>query len=227
MQWLERPTASGDPRAAWRAAAQSDICAGRDKKPTRLLRIERLQQQRQIHEDERCCMCLQLAPASSCTGWVSAERRRRPVCPPRTLCCKDCGQRSKMSAGVDLCSRYRYVGIVTTAPRLHATSRCEDSANWQFPRHLRRFAGGTTSAARGRHSRSSFNGPVRPRADVGTVVHRWLQRMGEDASAVDGGACAGNCTGRIQRELAAFGISGDDIKVASSRVVQALTSVVT
>jgi ATP-dependent helicase/nuclease subunit A len=32
---------------------------------------------------------------------------------------------------------------------------------------------------------------------------------------------------RIQRQLAAFGISGDDLKVASSRVVQALTSVVT
>ncbi len=121
------------------------------------------------------------------------------------------------------------VGIVTSRRRClrRMTSRCEDcpptgnflarlpAVEWQDE----------APPAAALAIEFSWAGETARR--VGTVVHRWLQRIGEDALSGWNAERVQAIAPRIQRELAAFGISGDDLKAASSRVAQALTSAVT
>ncbi|MGZ8994863.1 MAG: PD-(D/E)XK nuclease family protein, partial [Burkholderiaceae bacterium] len=59
---------------------------------------------------------------------------------------------------------------------------------------------------------------------IGMVVHRWLQRIGEDALNGWNAERVKSIAPHIERELAAAGISGDELKQARGRVAQALTS---
>ena len=55
-------------------------------------------------------------------------------------------------------------------------------------------------------------------------MHRWLQRIGEDALSGWNAERVHAIAPHIQRELAATGIGGDELRAACSRVAQALTS---
>jgi len=59
---------------------------------------------------------------------------------------------------------------------------------------------------------------------VGMVVHRWLQRIADDALGGWNAEKVRAIAPHIERELAAAGIRGGELKAARSRVAQALTS---
>ncbi len=230
MQWLERPTASGDPRGPGELLLSPIYAPDADKKDDSIYCwIERLQQQRQIHEDERLL-------------YVAATRARKQL---HWLACLPSAEGDQFvprensllqrlwPAVEDECRRaisaraIHTVGIVTTAPpTVYDQSLRRLPADWQLPE--------APAAVRWRDEAPpaaaltiEFSWAGETARRVGTVVHRWLQRMGEDALSGWTAERVQAIAPRIQRQLAAFGISGDDLKVASSRVVQALTSVVT
>jgi ATP-dependent helicase/nuclease subunit A len=60
---------------------------------------------------------------------------------------------------------------------------------------------------------------------VGVVVHRWLQRMAEDALEGWDAARVGTLEPRIERALAAGGLTGKELAEACGRVSQALLNV--
>jgi ATP-dependent helicase/nuclease subunit A len=59
---------------------------------------------------------------------------------------------------------------------------------------------------------------------IGIVVHRWLQRIADDASRGWNAEQVKTIAPHIERELGAAGISGDELKAARSSVSRALTS---
>ena len=61
---------------------------------------------------------------------------------------------------------------------------------------------------------------------VGVVVHRWLQRMAEDALAGWDAARVKTVAPQVERALAAGGLTGSELTAARARVLKALTNVV-
>ncbi len=61
---------------------------------------------------------------------------------------------------------------------------------------------------------------------IGTVVHRWLQRMAEDGLAGWDVARVKTIAPQIERALAAGGLSGTELQAARAKVNQALINVV-
>jgi ATP-dependent helicase/nuclease subunit A len=61
---------------------------------------------------------------------------------------------------------------------------------------------------------------------IGVVVHRWLQRMAEDALAGWDATRVKAVAPQVERALAAGGLAGNELSAARARVLQALTNVV-
>ena len=229
MQWLERPTASGDPRGPGELLLSPIYAPDADKKADSIYCwIERLQQQRQMHEDQRLL-------------YVAATRARKQLhwlaCLPSTegdqFAPRENSLLQRLWPAVEVeCRRAISARAIGTAgsvtfapPPLYDQSLRRLPADWQFPQ--------APAAVRWRDQAPpaapltiEFSWAGETARRIGTVVHRWLQRMGEDALSGWTAERVQRIAPRIQRQLAAYGISGDDLKVASSRVVQALTSVV-
>ncbi len=229
MQWLERPTASGDPRGPGELLLSPIYAPDADKKADSIYCwIERLQQQRQTHEDERLL-------------YVAATRARKQL---HWLACLGTTDSDEFAprensllqrlwpAVEDQCRRalseraIKTVGVITSGPVpvAYDQSLRRLPADWQFPNAPSAVQWQDEApVAAALAIEFSWAGETARR--VGTVVHRWLQRMGDDALSGWNAERVQAIAPRIQRDLAASGISGDDLKAATNRVVQALTSV--
>ena len=223
MQWLERPS-----DASPAELLLSPIYAPNTDKKTDSIYcwIERLQQQRQRHEDERLL-------------YVAATRARKQL---QWLACLPTADRELMAprensllqrlwpAAEDECRRVlsrraSTFGAGGPAPALLPTTYDQSlrrlPADWTIPI--------APPALQWQHDVPSTAEPAiefswagETARRVGMVVHRWLQRIGDDA-------LRGWTTERVQaiaphieRELAAAGIAGGELKAARSRVAQAL-----
>jgi ATP-dependent helicase/nuclease subunit A len=224
MQWLERPGTSGLGELLLSPIYPPDA----DKKNDSIYCwIERLQQQRQVHEDGRLL-------------YVAATRARKQlhwlacipvidgdVSPPRDNsllqrlwpavedeCRRALGERAIDATG----------GVATaplTAPYDQSLRRLP--VGWTFPI--------APPAVDWQHDALSavepaveFSWAGENARRIGMVVHRWLQRIADDASRGWNAEKVRAIVPHIERELAGVGISGDELKAARSRVAQALTS---
>jgi len=228
MQWLERPTDAGDVRGPGELLLSPIYAPDADKKADSIYCwIERLQQQRQTHEDERLLYVAAtrarkqvhwLACLSSAEGVAFAPRensllqRLWPVV-------EDQCQSALSERAIN------NVGEVRPGP-VHTTydqSLRRLPAEWHFPSAPPAVEWQDEApAAAALAIEFSWAGETARR--VGTVVHRWLQRMGEDELIGWNAERMRAIAPHIQRELAAAGLSGDDLKAASSRAADALTS---
>ncbi len=226
MQWLERPAESGPAELLLSPIYPPDA----DKKDDSIYCwIERLAAaaagaRRRAPAVRRC----DARPQTVAMAGLPSERRWRSVLlRARTRCCSDCGRRWKTNAGA------RFLRALSALRRsLHRfrslrrmTSRCEDCLPiGHFPIAPPAVRWQRRRAASRRARRSSFRGLARPRA-----ASEWWCIAGCSASAKT--ALSGwnaervqAIAPRIERELAAAGISGGELKAARSRVAQALTS---
>ncbi|MEO8188532.1 MAG: 3'-5' exonuclease, partial [Burkholderiaceae bacterium] len=227
MQWLERPTYSGDSRGPGELLLSPIYPPDADKKADSIYCwIERLQQQRQMYEDERLL-------------YVAATRARKQLqwlaCLPTAdgdlLVPRENSLLQRLWPAVeDECRRAlseRAIDPIGIAARPMATTYDQSlrrlPADWQFPRAPAAVAWQDDAPAVVVQAiEFSWAGETARR--IGTVVHRWLQRIGDDALNGWDAERVRAIAPHIQRELAATGIGGDELKAACTRVAQALTS---
>ncbi|MGH6608923.1 MAG: PD-(D/E)XK nuclease family protein, partial [Burkholderiaceae bacterium] len=191
--------------------------------------IERLQQQRQAHEDQRLLYVAAtrarkrlhwLACMSTTSGeldpprensllyrlWPAVEDECRRALAEDAAPAAD-GALSSMSATYDQSLRRLPSGwtLPIAPPSLEwhgdAPSTIEPAIEFSW-------AGETTRR-------------------IGVVVHRWLQRIAEDALQGWTTERINAIAPHIERELAGTGISGDELRLARARVTQALTGALT
>ncbi len=223
MQWLERPAESSPAELLLSPIYPPDV----DKKDDSIYCwIERLQLKRQVHEDERLL-------------YVAATRARKQLqwvaCLPSvdgdlSLPRENSLLQRLWPAVEDECTRAfsgRATGASAVAsavqPATYDQSLRRLSADWTFP---------VTPPAVGRHAdlpavaeeTIEFSWAGESARRIGMVVHRWLQRIGEDSLRGWNAARVYALAPRIERELAAAGIGGGELSAARSRVAQALTT---
>ena len=223
MQWLERPSESG-PELLLSPIYPPDA----DKKDDSIYCwIERLQQQRQVHEDGRLLYVAAtrarkqlhwLACIPIIDGDVTAPRENSLLQRLWPAVEDEC-RRALTERAIDAS------GDVATAP-LTAT----------YDQSLRRLPVGWTfpiappavdwqdDALPAAEPAVEFSWAGENARRIGMVVHRWLQRIADDALRGWNAEKVRAIAPHIERELAAAGISGGELKAARSRVAQALTS---
>ena len=228
MQWLERPTYAADSRGPGELLLSPIYPPDADKKVDSIYCwIERLQQQRQMHEDERLLYVaatrarkqLQwLACLPSADGDLLAPRENS-LLQRLWPAVEDQCRRALLERAIDA------VGVVAPGSSIstYDQSLRRLPADWQFPVapaavEWQDYAPAATTAA----IEFSWAGETARR--IGTVVHRWLQRIGDDELSGWNADRVQAVAPRIQLELAATGIVGDELRAACSRVAQALTS---
>ena len=225
MQWLERPAESGPAELLLSPIYPPDA----DKKDDSIYCwIERLQLKRQVHEDERLLYVaatrarkqLQwLACLPSVEGVLSEPRENSLLQRLWPAVEDEC--RRAFSARV---TSFSGAGGVTPVgqPVTYDQSLRRLSADWTFPilPPAVRWHADTPSVAE--EIEFSWAGETARR--IGMVVHRWLQRIGEDSLSGWSAERVQAIAPRIERELAAAGIGGGELSAARSRVAQALTS---
>ena len=227
MQWLERPTYAADSRGPGELLLSPIYPPDADKKADSIYCwIEGLQQQRQMHEDERLL-------------YVAATRARKQLhllaCLPSAdgdlLAPRDNSLLQRLWPAVEnecrrALSERAIDNIGVAAPGSLAAydqSLRRLPADWQFP---------IAPAAVDWHDNAPAAAPTaiefswagETARHVGTVVHRWLQRISDDGLGSWNVERVQAIAPHIQRELAATGIVGNELKAACNRVAQALTS---
>ena len=228
MQWLERPTYSGDLRGPGELLLSPIYPPDANKKVDSIYCwIERLQQQRQMHEDERLL-------------YVAATRARKQL---QWLACLPSADGDLFAprensllqrlwpAVEDQCRRAlseRVVDAVGVVPPGSSAPNYDQSlrrlpADWQFPVAPAAIAW-LDSAPAAATAAIEFSWAGETARRIGTVVHRWLQRIGDDELGGWNADRVQAIAPHIQLELAATGIAGDELRAACSRVAEALTS---
>lgn len=227
MQWLERPVISSQSGETSELLLSPIYPPDADKKDASIYCwIERLQQQRQMHEDARLLYVAATRARKqlhwlACVSTVDAD-----LCPPREHSLlqrlwpvvEDACRRELSEIVVDT------VGVAAPAP---FAARFDQSlrrlpADWAFP--VAPLAiGAFESIPPSAESAIEFSWAGETARRIGVVVHRWLQRIAEDALHGWNGEQVRMITPPIERELAGAGIRGDELKAARTRVVQALT----
>ena len=227
MQWLERPTQSGDARGPGELLLSPIYPPDADKKADSIYCwIERLQQQRQTHEDERL-LYVAATRARKQLQWVAClPSADGDLVAPRESsllhrlwpavegeCRRALSERAMDPGG----------GAPASLPATYDQSLRRLPADWQFPItppaiDWRDDAPAATEPA----IEFSWAGETARR--TGMIVHRWLQRIGDDALSGWNAERVQAIAPHIERQLAAAGIGGDELKAARSRVGQALTS---
>ena len=222
MQWLERPSESGTGELLLSPIYPPDA----DKKKDSIYCwIERLQHQRQMHEDERLL-------------YVAATRARRKLhwlacvateggelAPPR----EHSLLHRLWPAIEDHCRRALEESAAMPAhdgsppsPMIVDQSLRRLPTDWTPPAAPRSFDWQPESPPAAESIEFSWAGETARR--IGVVVHRWLQQMAEDALQGWDAQRVHTIEPHVERELAAAGITGEELKLARGRVVQALNT---
>jgi len=223
MQWLERPAESG-PELLLSPIYPPDA----DKKDDSIYCwIERLQQQRQAHEDGRLL-------------YVAATRARKQL---HWLACIPIID-GDVTAPRENSLLQRLWPAVEDECRRALTERAIDASGdvasapltATYDQSLRRLPVGWTlpiappavdwhdDALSAAEPAVEFSWAGENARRIGMVVHRWLQRIADDALRGWNAEKVRAIAPHFERELAAAGISGGELKAARSRVAQALTS---
>ena len=216
VQWLERPTYSGDSRGPGELLLSPIYPPDADKKADSIYCwIERLQQQRQIHEDERLL-------------YVAATRARKQLqwlaCLPTAdgdlLAPRENSLLQRLWPAVeDECRRALSeratdpIGVAAAVPKAatYDQSLRRLPADWQFPKAPAAVDWQDDAPAVVAQA-IEFSWAGETARHIGTVVHRWLQRIGDDALNGWDAERVRAIGPHIQRELAATGIAGDELK---------------
>ena len=227
MQWLERPTETGIPELLLSPIYPPDA----DKKNDSIYCwIEQLQQQRQAHEDQRLLYVaatrarkqLQwLACVPTVDGAISAPRENSllyRLWPAVEDECRRTLAERPVAAGSGVAT------APTTATYDQSLRRLP--SNWTFP-----IAPPAVDWDEGAPPAVAlpieFSWAGETVRRIGVVVHRWLQRIADDALQGWNAARVQAIAPHIERELAGAGVRGDELKAARSRVAHALTSALT
>ena len=221
MQWLERPTELGLGELLLSPIYPPDA----DKKDDSIYCwIERLQQQRQAHEDERLLYVAAtrarkklhwLACIPTADGDVSLPRENSLLYRLWPAVEDECRRALAARASVS-----GFAMAPTTATYDQSLRRLP--SDWTFPIAPPSIDWHDDAPSAALAIEFSWAGETARR--IGVVVHRWLQRIAEDALHGWNAERVQTIAPHIERELAGMGISGDELQVARSRVVQALTS---
>ena len=223
MQWLERPSDAGLPELLLSPIYAADT----DKKTDSIYCwIERLQQQRQTHEDERLL-------------YVAATRARKQL---HWLACVATADGELSPPRVNSLLQRLWPAVedeckLALAERAHAGGRIAAQLPVTYDQSLRRLPvdWAFPIAPPALNWQHHVLPPAEPAIEfswagetarrVGLVVHRWLQRMGDDALRDWSAERVQAITPHIERELAGAGIGGTELKAARARVTQALSGV--
>ncbi|HVE89182.1 MAG TPA: UvrD-helicase domain-containing protein [Burkholderiaceae bacterium] len=223
MQWLERPSDVSPAELLLSPIYAADT----DKKTDSIYCwIERLQQQRQMHEDERLLYVAAtrarkqlhwLACLPTTDGELSAPRVNsllQRLWPAVEDDCKLALAERAEAGG----------GTAAVLPATYDQSLRRLAVDWAFPT--------APPALKWQHDvlppaepAIEFSWASETARRVGSVVHRWLQRIGDDALRDWSAERVQAITPHIERELAGAGIGGTELKAARARVAQALNGV--
>lgn len=220
MQWLERPTASGMAELLLSPVYPPTA----DKKEDSIYCwIEGLHQQRQAHEDARL-LYVAATRARRELHWLACVATNNGALePPREQSLLQRlwpaveGECEAALADVAMQTRDALVrGFDQSLRRL--------PSDWTYPiapTSIDWRAGETPPSA---ETAIEFSWAGQTARRIGVVVHRWLQRIGEDELNGWDAVRVGQVAPHIERELAATGITGDELKLARMRVERALLS---
>lgn len=227
MQWLERPADFGDRRGPAELLLSPIYPPDADKKDDSIYCwIERLQLQRQVHEDQRLL-------------YVAATRARKQLhwvaCLPSEdddlLAPRETSLLQRLWPAVeDECRRALSERAIDAAgavapgplPVTYDQSLRRLPVDWIFPVTPPAVVWRDQApVAAGPAVEFSWAGETARR--IGLVVHRWLQRIGDDALGGWNDERVQAIAPHIERDLAAAGIGGDELKAAHGRVAQALS----
>jgi len=227
MQWLERPSISGDLRGPELLLSPIYPPEADKKDDSIYCWIERLQQQRQVHEDGRL-LYVAATRARKQLHWLACipiidgditAPRENSLLQRLWPAVEDESRRALTERAIDAS------GGVATAPR---TATYDQSlrrlpVGWTFP-IAPPAVDWQNDALPAAEPAVEFSWAGENARRIGMVVHRWLQRIADDALRGWNAEKVRTIAPHIERELAAAGISGGELKAARSRVAQALTS---
>jgi ATP-dependent helicase/nuclease subunit A len=219
MAWLERAT---DERPELLLAP---IHAGGAEKDALLKWVESQLQRRQLHEDERLAY-VAATRARERLHWIGCARRNASgelTCPKTSLLAR---------LWPALGSEFEQAVLVERADHEERANAPLDQSfhrlpsGWRLPALPPSVAWSAGAVPADSSTAIEFSWASETARRVGVVVHRWLQRMAEDALAGWDGARVKAIVPHIERVLAAGGLTGSELAVARARVTQALLNVV-
>ena len=219
MAWLERATDHGP------ELLLAPIHARGSDKEALLRWVESELQRRQLHEDERL-------------AYVAATRARERLhligCVQRNAKGElKCAEASLLARLWPVLATEFEQGVVVdraagdereNAPLDQSLRRLPPG--WQLPALPPSVAWSAADMPIDAHAAIEFSWAGETARRVGVVVHRWLQRMAEDALAGWDAGRVKTILPQVGRVLAAGGLTGNDLAAARARVEQALTNVV-
>ncbi len=226
MQWLERPAVFGDLRGPELLLSPIYPPEADKKDDSIYCWIERLQQQRQAHEDGRL-LYVAATRARKQLQWLACiPTINGEISPPR----ENSLLQRLWPAVEDECRRalteraMDASGGVATAPLTltYDQSLRRLPVDWTFPTSPP-AVDWQDNAPPAAELAIEFSWAGETARRIGVVVHRWLQRIADDALQGWNTERVRTIAPHIERELAGVGI-GDQLQMARSRVVQALTS---
>ena len=219
MVWLERAAEEGP------ELLLAPIHAGGSDKDRLLRWVESQLQQRQRHEDERL-------------AYVAATRARHRLHWVGSASQDDDGRWSFPSTSLlarlwpVLQPGFESGRIIDHGAETPPADRPLDQtlrrlpAGWTLPALPPTLGWSAVDAPSESGAAVEFSWAGETARRVGVVVHRWLQRMAEDALAGWDAARVRTLAPQIERALAAGGLTGKELTAARGRVSQALLNVV-
>jgi ATP-dependent exoDNAse (exonuclease V) beta subunit len=220
MVWLERASQDGS------ELLLAPIHAGGADKDALVRWVEGELQVRQRHEDERLTY-VAATRARQRLHWVAGVKRDASgeLCIPETSLLARLwpALRPSFQGAPDLVAGN---GAGRAAALVLDQSLRRLPAAWTLPQlpAAARWSPGSVVRDAGVAIEFSWAGETARR--VGTVVHRWLQRMAEDGLSGWDAARVKTIAPQIERALAAGGLSGTELQSARAKVIQALINVV-
>lgn len=218
MRWLERPTENGSGELLLSPIFPPDV--GK-KDESIYCWIERLQQQRQAHEDERL-LYVAATRARRRLHWIACvPTMDDDVSPPRENSLlqrlwpaveANCRQAlaERMNRNRDTFATTVYDQSLRRLPSDWVLPVAPTSIGWQ-PDELSAVKPAIEFSWAGETARR-----------IGIIVHRWLQRIADDSLRGWDSQRVHSIAPHIERELAGAGLSGEELKAARLRVEQAL-----
>jgi ATP-dependent helicase/nuclease subunit A len=219
MAWLERAADDGP------ELLLAPIHAGGAEKDGLLRWLESELQKRQRREDERLAY-VAATRARERLHWIACvgvNAKGAPVVPDASLL-------ARLWPVIEQDVLRALAGPIF--PGREADSRPFDQslrrlpAGWSLPALPGRVGWAVTEPTRDSGIAVEYSWAGETARRVGTVVHRWLQRMAEDALEGWDAARVRTIAPQIERALAAGGLSGAELAAARARVSQALLNVV-
>jgi ATP-dependent helicase/nuclease subunit A len=219
MAWLERASDDGP------ELLLAPIHAGGAEKDGLLRWLESELQQRQRREDERLAY-VAATRARQRLHWIACVRldaNGAPLVSDASLLARlwPAIEQDVARAPVEPHSKGREADL-----RPFDQSLRRLPAGWRLPELPGKVRWSSAEPTRDSGTAVEYSWAGETARRVGTVVHRWLQRMAEDALEGWDAARVRTIAPQIERSLAAGGLSGDELAAARARVSRALLNAV-